>query len=92
MAQIAQKSYGDPLVSYDSFVWPIFAIALAAAAGWGTYHYLGGFVTPAQKASVVAGALAGLGVAVWFKRIVWIALYAAAVVLVIYLAGIYFSK
>jgi len=72
--------------------WPVFAVALAAAAGWGAYHWLGDMDTPVRKASVVAATLAGFGVAVWFNRFVRMTVYSGLVILLIWAVGLWLSK
>ncbi len=83
----------DPLVNLGGLSWLVFAAAATFAAGWGAYYRLGGIDTPAQKAWVVAAALAGLGIAVWAKKIVYILAIALVIILALWGANYwYFHK
>lgn len=78
---VKTDDYQDGLISaVRSLGWLVFAVALAAAAGYGAYYKLGGIDTPVQKAGVVGGALLGLGAAVYLNKIARVVIYALIVV------------
>ena len=81
--------YDGVLPSIVKFEWLVSAVLLTVGAAWGAYYRMGGFDTPMQKAAVVGAALVGLGVAMWLRKLLLIALYAGVLVGVLYLIGHY---